>query len=258
MTNSNGNTSAGRNSNRNTRRSSTRQQNSQPTGQRRASAAGANAQNNNPNRNNNPSGNGQGAGNYDDGGQAPYPQRLGNPAVLAHIQKDARDRRWMRLGLFLFCLLFSGLFLGKGLSLSDKVVTGLVSYKGQVTSAVANSIKGDTNKETAFVALTPPESIEHAQKNTDEKSEASNALAKQLVESTNWLSASPLITIIAFTLGVGLTLMLGLMKVLFRVESEIKEKEREQENETMLAALATPVSKVLEELWGFIKSKFSK
>ncbi|WP_436859163.1 hypothetical protein [Citrobacter tructae] len=199
---------------------------------------------------------------YLSGGGGPIPGNKANYAktVLDHRYKDSRDRRWMRSILFVICLGLAGYFLCLGLSITQDIVSGLLSYKKTVTDAVSAAIKARTGVTTAQELagfIVPPESINHAKELAKTAKDTDISVIKGFLDSTNWLSASPLITLVAFVLGVGLTLMLGLIKVVFRSEAEAKEKEKEVEDD-LRGVLATPVSKVLEELALKIKDFFAK
>lgn len=178
---------------------------------------------------------------------------------LDRISKDFNDRRLMRAVLFIFTLVLAGWFLCTGLLLSGKVTEGLLSYKSTVSKAVAGALK--TTKEPsiehveALKLLAPPESIEHAEGKFVANNSIRSEVARELVESTNWLSASPLITLVAFILGVGLTLLLALMKALFKAEAEPNEKD---EGDSILSSVATPTSKILEDMFKWFKGVLKK
>lgn len=199
---------------------------------------------------------------YLSGGGGPIPKNKAVYAktVLDHRHKDSRDRRWMRSILFVICLGLAGYFLCLGLSITKDIVSGLLSYKKTVTDAVSAAINaraGVTTAQELAGFIVPPESLNHAKELAKTAKDTDISVIKGFLDSTNWLSASPLITLVAFVLGVGLTLMLGLMKVVFRSEAEAKEKDREAEDD-LKGVLATPVSKVLEELALKIKDFFTK
>lgn len=192
-------------------------------------------------------------------GSAPRNTPPRTKAYLDRISKDFNDRRLMRGFLFAFTLVLAGWFLCTGLSLSQKVATGLLTYKSTISKAVADAL--NTTKEPsvehveALKLLSPPESIEHAEGKFVASNSIRSDVARELVESTNWLSASPLITLVAFILGVGLTLLLALMKALFKSEADPTEKE---EGDSVLSSVATPTSKVVEDFFEWVKGILKK
>ncbi|WP_286790093.1 hypothetical protein [Leclercia sp. UBA1284] len=187
-------------------------------------------------------------------GSAPRNTPPRTKAYLDRISKDFNDRRLMRGFLFAFTLILAGWFLCTGLSLSQQVATGLLSYKGTISTAVSGAL--NTIKEPAvehleaLKLLSPPESIAHAEGKFVANNSIRSDVARDLVESTNWLSASPLITLVAFILGVGLTLLLALMKALFKSEVDPTEKE---DGDSVLSSVATPTSKVVEDFVEWVK-----
>lgn len=192
-------------------------------------------------------------------GSAPRNTPPRTKAYLDRISKDFNDRRVMRGVLFVLTLLLASWFLCTGLSLSEKVATGLLTYKSTISKAVAGAL--NTTKEPsvehveALKLLSPPESIEHAEGKFVASNSIRSDVARELVESTNWLSASPLITLVAFILGVGLTLLLALMKALFKSEVDPTEKE---DGDSVLSSVATPTSKVVEDIFEWMKGLLKK
>ncbi|EEV5591795.1 TPA: hypothetical protein J8012_004463 [Escherichia coli] len=73
--------------------------------------------------------------------------------------------------------------------------------------------------------------------------------------STDWLSASSLIAIVAFILGVGLTLILTLLKSAFHHPTD---KNLNEQKTTDAIELATPLSELIAGIINYLKSKFSK
>jgi hypothetical protein len=192
-------------------------------------------------------------------GSAPRSTPARTQAYLERISKDFNDRRLMRAFLFAFTLVLAGWFLCTGLSLSQKVATGLLNYKSTISKAVAGALNTTKNPSVEHVEalklLSPPESIEHAEGKYVASNSIRSDVARQLVESTNWLSASPLITLVAFILGVGLTLLLALMKALFKSEVDPTEKD---DGASLLSSVATPTSKVVEDFIEWVKGLLKK
>lgn len=192
-------------------------------------------------------------------GSAPRNTPPRTKTYLDRISKDYNDRRLMRGFLFAFTLLLAGWFLCTGLSMSKKVATGLLSYKSTISTAVAGAL--NTAKDTgvehieALKLISPPESIEHAEGKYVASNSIRSDVARELIESTNWLSASPLITLVAFILGVGLTLLLALMKALFKPEVNTTERD---DGDSVLSSLATPTSKIAEDFIEWIKGLLKK
>ncbi|HCR0932445.1 TPA: hypothetical protein U2L92_003780 [Enterobacter hormaechei] len=73
--------------------------------------------------------------------------------------------------------------------------------------------------------------------------------------NADWLSASSLIMLVAFILGVGLTLILTLLKSAFRHPTDNSSKD--ESNQTSLE-LATPLSELFSGIASYFKDKLSK
>lgn len=178
-------------------------------------------------------------------------------AVVQYRAENHSDRRKMRKWLFLFIVVSSGLFLVIGATMSICITVSMVSTKTEVKEAMLAVVKESSPQKISEFVLeakpAPPESLYHARETAKELNtmamEQRNGLISKFLETTNWLSLSPMITLIAFILGVGLTLAIALMKALFR------EEESEEKSNT-LTQIATPVSKLIEYLVDYLQSKF--
>ncbi|GKV91766.1 hypothetical protein PEC301619_37480 [Pectobacterium carotovorum subsp. carotovorum] len=164
-------------------------------------------------------------------------------------------RRW----LFAFIVGASAMFLSIGAGMSICITVNMFNTKEEVKTAMLDVVKESSpNQISEFVLKaqpTPPESLYHAREMAKELNaqavEQRSVLISKFLETTNWLSLSPMITLIAFILGVGLTLAIALMKALFR------EEESEEKNNT-LSQIATPISKLVEYLVDYLQSKFTR
>lgn len=172
------------------------------------------------------------------------------------------EPRLLKLVLYVCCLVASVAFLWFGLSATKSTIDSMVTYRNNVSAAVKTVVEGaakDQVKELGkpdFVVPVFPESLEHAKKIHEESKNTDIEMLKKYLDSSSLLSVSPIITLLAFLLGVGLTLMLGLMKSVLRSDSDAKS--RDGEGDSNLSVLATPLSKVFEEAIEFIKKKLSK
>lgn len=171
--------------------------------------------------------------------------------------ENHEDRRKMRRWLFAFIVGASGVFLFIGASMSICITINMLSTKKEVKTAMLEVVKESSPQKISEFVLkaqpSPPESLYHAREMAKELNaqavEQRNGLITKFLETTNWLSLSPMITLIAFILGVGLTLAIALMKALFR------EEESEEKSNT-LSQIATPISKLVEYLVDYLQSKF--
>lgn len=151
----------------------------------------------------------------------------------------------------------SAVFLVLGAVMSYRITSSMLETKQEVKTAMLQVVNESSPKNISEFVLkarpAPPESLYHARETAKELNamamEQRNGLISKFLETTNWLSLSPMITLIAFILGVGLTLAIALMKALFR------EEESEEKNNT-LTQIATPVSKLIEYLVDYLQSKF--
>ncbi|HDU3835116.1 hypothetical protein [Kluyvera sp. CRP] len=171
--------------------------------------------------------------------------------------ENHEDRRKMRRWLFAFIVGASALFLLLGALMSVCITINMLNTKHEVKDAmlkVVNESSPEKVSEFVFKARpAPPESLYHARETAKElnsqAAEQRRSLIEKFLETTNWLSLSPMITLIAFILGVGLTLAIALMKALFR-EEEVEERSN------TLSQIATPISKLFEYLIEFLQNKF--
>lgn len=178
---------------------------------------------------------------------------------VRHRAENHEDRRNMRKWLFRFTVGASALFLLIGAIMSVCLTVNMLNTKQDVKEAMVRVVDESSPKaisEFVFTAQpSPPESLYHARETARELSSQAaqqrNSLIEKFLETTNWLSLSPMITLIAFILGVGLTLAIALMRALFR------EEEAEDKNNT-LAQISTPISKLFEYLVEYLQNKFKK
>lgn len=182
-----------------------------------------------------------------------------NTELVKLRAENHQDRRGMRKLLFWFIVGSSAIFLFIGAGMSLYVTWDMIHTKQDVNKAMIDVVKNSSPESISkFVFETrpsPPESLFHARETAREISslaaEQRNSLIEKFFETTNWLSVSPMITLIAFILGVGLTLAIALMRALF------KEEEAEEKGNA-LSQISTPLSKLFEYLIEFLKSKFQK
>lgn len=171
--------------------------------------------------------------------------------------ENHEDRRKMRRWLFAFTVGASAIFLLLGAAMAVCITINMLQTKHEVKDAMLNVVnESSPQKISEFVFNTqpaPPESLNHARETARElnaqAAEQRRGLIEKFLETTNWLSLSPMITLIAFILGVGLTLAIALMKALFR-EEEVEERSN------TLSQIATPISKLVEYLVEFLQKKF--
>lgn len=173
---------------------------------------------------------------------------------------DISDRREMRKALFAVIAAIAALFLCAGLITAIYVEVGLMNSKKELVSAItsvnsemAKQFQVQTEAAKAFPSIpVPPESLSHASANTKQFFPVDSSMLEKFLDSTNWLSSSPLITIVAFILAVGLTLTLGMLRALFRAEQE------EASESNNITQVTFPLTGILEEIFNAIKKRFGK
>lgn len=192
-----------------------------------------------------------GAGTNPDATGTPNPP--GGPDELRYYQRarhDEIERRTMRLIMYTVVLLFAIIFLGNGLNFALNVGDGLLTAKKDIVKALT----GKEEKQciiplkciTEAAQTTPPPAV-----NATQTKDA--AVIASL--NTDWLSASSLIAIVAFILGVGLTLILTLLKATYQHPTD---KDLKKSDDSSSIELATPLSQLIERAISYIKEKFSK
>lgn len=186
-----------------------------------------------------------------------------DPNIL--LRRDARDgmeRRGMRLVLSGVVLFFAVVFLWQGLWFSLKVGNGLLEAKSSIVSALTQKSERDIC-EPKTECIEPRQQATQPTAPTAKKADAS---AKEVSTSekndttvpnlsTDWLSASSLIAIVAFILGVGLTLLLTLLKSAFQHPTD---KNINGQKTTDAIELATPLSELIMGAINHLRNKFSK
>ncbi|MEQ9903114.1 hypothetical protein [Pectobacterium aroidearum] len=175
----------------------------------------------------------------------PIKQELDPDILLRRDKHDAMERRGMRLVLFTVVLVFGVIFLAKGLCFALDVGQGLLNAKASIVKALA---KQDESK-----CLIPLKCL--GESNHVVNTSSSGDLLSVANLNTDWLSASSLIAIVAFILGVGLTLMLTLLKAAFQHPTD-KSANRDKDQSAM--EIATPLSQLIVNFVNFLKEKFSK
>ncbi|WP_231604182.1 hypothetical protein [Leclercia sp. J807] len=174
-----------------------------------------------------------------------------DPDIL--IRRDVRDgmeRRGMRLILSITVLIFAVMFLWQGLFFALKVGNGLLQAKSSIVEVLTKkSEKEICQPSTKCVESEDPKKSSQSTPSTDKNESTIPPL------STDWLSASSLIAIVAFILGVGLTLILTLLKSAFHHPTD---KNLNGQKTTDNIELATPLSELIMGMINYLKNKFSK
>ncbi|MDM2743193.1 hypothetical protein OGY15_00720 [Citrobacter sp. Cu231] len=187
----------------------------------------------------------------DGGGRGPLPP----PELLLYHESeyfkrsrhDAYERRWTRLIMYTVVMLFAVLFLASGLSFALKVGDGLLTAKQTIVKALTSDRLNE--------CVVPLKCITEDVKATPPAAEQARNSAITANLNADWLSASSLIAIVAFILGVGLTLILTLLKATYQHPTD-KDIKRSEDSST--TELATPLSQLFERAIGYLKEKFSK
>ncbi len=163
----------------------------------------------------------------------------------------------MRLIVSSIALLIAILFLVVGLCFALKVGNGLLQAKSNIVSALTQTqTQTQTQKDVCELKGECSESKSESVKPVATKSVHLDKNDKAMGNlSTDWLSASSLIAIVAFILGVGLTLILTLIKSAFHHPTD-KNQPGQRANESI--ELATPLSELIMGIVDYIKGKLSK
>lgn len=176
-----------------------------------------------------------------------------DPDIL--IRRDVHDgmeRRGMRLILSVTVLFFAATFLWHGLCFALKVGNGLLLAKSSIVSVLTQKSE-EAICESKTKCTDPKQQKSKATEKTADTPKKSESTMPNL--STDWLSASSLIAIVAFILGVGLTLILTLLKSAFHHPTD-KNLNGHKAADTI--ELATPLSELIIGLVNYLKSKLSK
>lgn len=183
----------------------------------------------------------------------PHPPSDADPDILLRREvHDGMERRGMRLVLSATVLFFAIMFLWKGLYFALEVGNGLLAAKSSIVSALAqNDEKVVCEPKTKCIE--PKQQTMKPTEKTPGMSTKGDRVMPNL--STDWLSASSLIAIVAFILGVGLTLILTLLKSAFHHPTD---KNLNEQKTTDAIELATPLSELIAGIINNLKSKFSK
>lgn len=158
----------------------------------------------------------------------------------------------MRLTLSVTVLFFAVVFLWQGLNFALKVGNGLLEAKSSIAAVLTQNSEKDTCESKNKCIEPKQQGAEPTNENPITPTK-SDSLMPNL--STDWLSASSLIAIVAFILGVGLTLILTLLKSAFQHPTD-KSLSVQKSNDVI--ELATPLSELIMGIVNYLKGKFSK
>lgn len=170
------------------------------------------------------------------------------------------EKMVMRVLTFVAVMGFAGYFLCSGLTLANMVGNGIIDNQKElvrvlVSPATTAELPKDQElqpKDTDTVALSLPVSSSNSTLAKPEEKNARNSLLT-LAEHQNWLSAGSLLTLVAFIFGVGLTLLLTLIRNVFRAQ----EEESQRQAGAISRDIATPLSGLIEDFIAFMRKKLS-
>ncbi|MDZ5730932.1 hypothetical protein SPG90_20745 (plasmid) [Enterobacter sp. D2] len=174
--------------------------------------------------------------------KAVVPTPLSPPSdeYLRQEERNDLERRVMRYCLFAVMMFFAIFFLSCGLFFALKVGDGLLLAKQSIVTVLTS-----TSPDVSHCVI-PVKCVPGPSRGITEAVANLNA---------DWFSASSLIMLVAFILGVGLTLILTLLKSAFRHPTDNTSKD--ESNQTSLE-LATPLSELISVIASYLKDKFSK
>ncbi|MFM5562165.1 hypothetical protein ACET8P_06790 [Aeromonas veronii] len=189
------------------------------------------------------------AQNVDDDLSGPSPgANNSEPNVyLLEEQRMYNEKRLMRVSVFVVAIVFSCAFLFKGLMFAYVVGNGIVKNQASIIEVMLVSAKSVNDKHALVSASSGAKAT--ATSNPKTTVNVDNPFAT--TEHFNWLSTGSLLMLVGFLLATGLTLMLTL------VTSVFKGKNDDSPSEGVFKDMTTPMSKLCEEFYAFLKSKFS-
>jgi len=180
--------------------------------------------------------------------------------VTEETYNKYQENRFMRVTTFFIVIGLAIIFLLFGLSMARTVGEGILGNQKELIQVLTNPEKSTKTLEngrlpvgvSAAVELsTSVSSSKATATKPEEKSTVVNLLT--LAEHQNWLSAGSLLTLVAFILGVGLTLLLTLIRNVFRAQ----EEESQRQSGEISRDIATPLSCLIEDFIAYMRKKFS-
>ncbi|MBS4719093.1 hypothetical protein J4G62_02325 [Aeromonas caviae] len=178
-------------------------------------------------------------------GPSPGGDKAEPNAYLLEERRMYNEKRWMRVSVFLVAIGFACAFLFKGLMFAYVVGNGIVKNQASIIEVMLVSAKSVHEKQ-ALASSAAKATVVNQPKTTVS---VDNPFAT--TEHFNWLSTGSLLMLVGFLLATGLTLMLTLVTCVF------KGKNDDSPSEGVFKDMTTPISKLCEEFYAFLKSKFS-
>lgn len=180
--------------------------------------------------------------------------------LTEEIHNKYQENRFMRVTTFFIVVGLAIIFLLFGLSMARVVGEGILGNQRaliQVLTKQENSTKASENglaniSVSAAVTLPPTVSASKTTTVTAEGKSTGVSLLT-LTEHQNWLSAGSLLTLVAFILGVGLTLLLTLIRNVFKAQ----EEESQRQTGEISRDIATPLSCLIEDFIAYMRKKLS-
>lgn len=179
------------------------------------------------------------------------------PNPNAYLKEETnmfRERRIMRVIVFIASIGFSCLFLYEGYKFTFIVGNGIVRNQATIAEAMLASAQAQAQAKTQTKSLGKVEvssATSTAHKTNPKEPQKKVSDTKYSVsERFNWMSTGSLLVLVGFLLATGLTLMLTLMRSIF------KGKEDDVDGGAF-KDLATPTSKLGEDIYAFLKSKLT-
>lgn len=166
-------------------------------------------------------------------------------AYLVETQRMHSEKRLMRVSVFVVAIGFACAFLFKGLMFAYVVGNGIVKNQASIIEVMLVSAKSVNDKHPLAV------SGSQASVASNPKTTVSVDNPFATTEHFNWLSTGSLLMLVGFLLATGLTLMLTLVTCVF------KGKGDDSSEDSAFKDMTSPVSKLCEEFYAFLKSKFS-
>ncbi|OIN09104.1 hypothetical protein [Oceanisphaera psychrotolerans] len=166
--------------------------------------------------------------------------------VLRWQTFDAKAMMWLRIISLVLAMAVSICFLYKGLKYTDLAITSVVGHASQKESS-AVVIASAKAQEANISPANETQASARSKASTDSKGTEENK-----TEKNEWdkalISSGSIITLIAFVLGVGLTLILAVLKL-----SISANKPNEPASDYV--GLAGPFSELLTQFANWLKSK---
>lgn len=190
--------------------------------------------------------------------------------ILRYKQREQTAYLWFKITAFICCIALGSTFLLKGVFLSGDAVEHVISMQQKQLEVIDKRldlqeicIKNDKECGQIKIAKINSSQVKKQSQDSDQSPPPKKVTADELKPNTvlkeeksgqildvSMLSTGSILTIIAFILGTGLTLLLTLLKFTFNNNDNT-------DNEKGTVLLAGPISELIKAFSAYIKKKIS-